>query len=479
MKRLALALFLSFAGGSALASEGGREFDFGFIASRLRDPNGDLRLRALGPFLEWAESTNGLRFSAFRPLSGTVSDPEAGRTTRYVMWPLFTGRRLRDDLTWRAILLHYADYDVSDPQSHYRFWLLPVYFQGRDPQKRPYWAVFPLGGRICDFLGRDQIDFVLFPLWGKHSVNGVVTRDVLWPIYSRTEGKGIHRFRVFPFYGRSAHRDQFKKGFVLWPFWTWARYEYRNYPGKAYILFPFWGHFDMADQEAWLFLPPLFRFSRGERLNYGYCPWPLVQWSSGEVEKLYLWPLWGRKRMHAVKTDFLLWPIFWRERMDRPEGVRRRWLALPFVQAGSTTASAREPGGRRPVVARFFKLWPLMSYERQEGARRFRVLDLWPVRDAAPVERCYAPLWTLYARTAVGNAVDSEGLWGLYRHRRRGADMRSVSVFPLVSWQRDDRAGECREWSLLHGLLGYRREGTQRRVRVLYLLRFGGGEMQP
>jgi hypothetical protein len=478
MKRFALAFFLVCAG-SVLASEGDREFDFGFIASRLRDPNGDLRVRALGPFLEWAESTNGLRFSAFRPLSGTVTDPAAERKTRYVLWPVATVRRFRDDFFWRVILAFYNDYDVDDPRSHYRFRIFPIYFQGRDVYQRSYAGLFPVGGRICDFLGRDQIDFVLFPLYAKHSVNEVVSREVLWPIYSRTEGKGIDRFRVFPFYGRAAHRDVFKKRFIMWPFWTWAKYEYPASPGTAYVVWPLWGHFDMENQQAWLFLPPLFRFSRGDRLNYGYAPWPLVQWSSGEIEKFYLFPLWGQKRMRGVKTSFLLWPIFWRERMDVAEGVSRRFMALPFVQAGSTTADADQPGGEPRAVSGFFKLWPLMSYERQEDARRLRVLDLWPVRNAPPVERCYAPLWTLYSRTAVGEAVDSELLWGLYRHRRRGEEMRSVSLFPLAAWQRDDRGAGRREWSLLQGLVGWRREGTQRSLRVLYFLRFGGKEKKP
>lgn len=479
MKRLALAFLLCLAARTAVASDSPREFDLGFVVSRLRDPNGDLRVRALGPLLEWAESTNGLRFSAFRPFSATVSDPAAGRRTRYVMWPVATVRRLRNDLSWRVLLAFYVDYDMSDPHSLYRFWILPIYFQGRDARQRPYGAVFPLGGRVCNVLGRDRIDFALFPLFARHSVNEVATTEVLWPIYSRTRGKGINRFRVFPFYGRASHQGMFEKRFVLWPFWTWARYKYPASEGTAYIVFPLWGHFKMKNQEAWLFVPPLIRFSRGERLNYGYCPWPFVQFSSGEVEKFYLWPLWGQKRMASVKTSFFLWPIFWKERMDRPEGMRRRFLALPFLQAGTTTRAPGKPGDRPQVTHRFFKLWPLLSYERQGDARRFRFLDVWPVRNVAPVERCYEPLWTLYSRTAVGEAVESELLWGLYRHRRCGPGRRALSLFPLAAWQRDDRGAGRREWSVLQGLLGYRREGTQRSVRVLYLLSFGGKEKRP
>ena len=54
-----------------------------------------------------------------------------------------------------------------------------------------------------------------------------------------------------------------------------------------------------------------------------------------------------------------------------------------------------------------------------------------------------------------------------------------MSLWPLWYWQRDDRIRAEREWSVLHGLLGYRREGTQKSFRVLYLLRFGGKEKKP
>ena len=120
-----------------------------------------------------------------------------------------------------------------------------------------------------------------------------------------------------------------------------------------------------------------------------------------------------------------------------------------------------------------------MSYMQEGGNKRFRVLELWPLRNTGPVEREYAPIWTLYTHTLMGDSYDDELLWGLYRCRKRGADYRSVSLFPVVSWTRDDRDGNRREWSVLKGLLGYKRDGTQKSVRVLYLLNFGGKEKKP
>ncbi|MFH0953576.1 MAG: hypothetical protein V1873_04535 [Verrucomicrobiota bacterium] len=457
-----------------------RTFDWGFIASRQVDVNGDLRLKLLGPFFESAVSTNGLLFWAFRPVYGSVRDPADQHAVKDILWPVAYDLQFRNEHGWRFLLAFYKNFDVTVPEPRYRFWILPIYFQGRDKHGQSYVGVFPLGGQVNEILGRDEATFFLFPLTMYSSINKVETRDVLWPIYSRTEGKGIYRFRVFPFYSRAIHRDLWEKRFILWPFWTWAHYHYPRSSGTGYIVFPLWGHFDLQDQKAWLVFPPLFRFSWGQRMNYSYCPWPFFQMSSGEIEKLYFWPLWGRKTMPGLKTTFFLWPIFRTEKVDRGDAVARRFMAVPFVQTEVLTKRPEAKGEKGEVVSRYFKLWPLFRYQREGSARHFRFLELWPLRHTAPVERCYAPLWTLYSHAAVGDSVGNEVLWGLYRSSRRGSEERSVSLFPLAEWSRDSRGEGRREWAVLKGLVGYRREGTQRTLRVLYWpVHFGPKEKAP
>lgn len=455
-----------------------REFDLGFVASRIEDANGVWRTRVLGPFLESAVATNNVRIWAARPLYSGYGQPEARRTVRDILWPAGYAVRIEDQLSWGFLVARYLDYDVEDPRSRYRLWVLPVYFQGRGKEGDFYMAVFPLGGKIKDILWKDEVRFLLYPLTAYGRINEVETRDVLWPVFSWTWGKGIERFRVFPFYGRIRHRDDYEKGFILWPFWSWARYHYPGSSGGGYLLFPLWGHIKLEDQESWSFLLPFFRFSRGERLNITYCPWPFIQAASGEKQMLYLWPLWGHKKAYGRDTTFFLWPIFQSQRVERRSETTRRFTARPVLTVERVSAPGDEPG-RTNVVRRYCKVWPLISYERDGDASRWRLLELWPLRYSGPVERSWAPLWTFFTDVRLGDARDTELLWGLYRSRRRGDAMRSVSVFPLFSVSRDRRDGDRRAWSLLHGLVGYRRDGTQRSVRVLYLLRFRGKEKKP
>ena len=455
-----------------------QEFDWGFLASRLEDANGDIRVRGLGPFFEHAQSQEGGRLSAFRPFYYSGTDAATERRFREVIWPLATTRRFLNERDTRVLLAYYKRFNVTEPRGRYRFMVLPLYFQGRDKAGQGYTALFPVAGSIHEFLGQDAMSFFLFPLWSYSSINSVETRSVLWPIYSRTKGKGISRFRVFPFYGYARHRARYEKGFVGWPFYTWAHFTYPDAQGHGYIVFPLWGRFKMPDQDAWLILPPLFRFSRGERMDYSYAPWPFFQRSRGQIERLYFWPIWGRRTLAGVRSTFFLWPIFRSERVDRGATIRRRFWALPvvFSQVDIRRAAGDEPAR---TVMRHHRVWPLVSYRQEENTRRLRLLELWPLWGASPVERNWAPFWTLFDWTKVGQNADTEVLWGLCRDRRRGEERRAVSLFPIWEWRRDDRAGGAREWNVLKGLLGRRHDERGVSYRLLYFIRLGGREKEP
>jgi len=454
------------------------EFDLGPFFMRWDDAVGTRRTRAAGPFLERARCRDGAWLKAVRPFWAAAGDPAAERSVHDYLWPVGSSKRFRKEASWRFIVAYGLRFDVDDPRSRYHVWILPIYFQGRDAEGGRYAAVFPLGGSIHEFLGRDRIFFILFPLYMRSSVNDVVTHDFLWPIISHTRGPRVLRYRVFPIYGYSRLDGSYEKRFVLWPIWTQVRYYYPNSSGSGYILFPLWGHLKLTDQESWMFLPPLIRFHRGQRMNLVYAPWPFFQKVSGEIEKLYIWPLWGRKRMHDVSSSFFLWPLFWWERHDLGRETKRRFVAMPLWYSEVRAARTYRGGERGKVTGRYWKLWPLATYQRENDVRRLRLLALWPLKASAPVERSWAPLWTLFEYRAAGRKAESEFLWGLYRHAREGNVRNRVSVFPLFSWERDEEAlpGGRRGWSLLKGLLGYERDGDRRKIRFLYFFRIGAGK---
>lgn len=465
-----LGLLAALAGGTACATRGGREFDWGILASRQTRVDGSVSLRVAGPFYESTVATNGQTLSGLRPFKVTASDPRLLQRQVHVLWPVANVRQLRQRRSTRFLLNYYTDFNIHDPRSRYHCWLVPFVFWGRDANSNRYAAVFPLGGEIRDFLWCDQIRFVLFPLWSQSSVKDVRTTALLWPVLARTRGPGVERARVFPFYGTVRYRDKYEKRFALWPFWTWVKHKRPPSAGSGYILFPLWGHIRLQDQETWFIIPPLIRFTRSERMNLLHCPWPLLQASAGAVNKFYLWPFFGTKSMAGVQSSFLLWPLGRTERVDRGPVYLKRLAVYPFVQVESSHPAQAAGETPRPALSRYVKLWPLFEYERRGAARRWRLLDLWPARDVQPVERCWAPFWTLYSGLALGDGRwEDEWLWGLVRRRHTGAGEFHHSCFPF--W-RSDGAERQRIWSVLGGLVGYERRGKDRSLRLFYVLRW-------
>lgn len=456
-----LALFLLSA--AAFGAPSGT-FDAGPLAARFEDAHGHTRLKILGPFFESAYSTQGWRLAAFRPFYSEAENPAEDKALRDYLWPLATWRRTGNEEISRYAIFFRLAHGEDRPHRRYRFWLLPFYFEGRDAQGAFYRAVFPFGGTIREFLGRDEITFVLFPLRSTSRLNDLETSNWLWPIISRTEGEGILRYRVFPFYGRSVREGAYDKRFILWPMWTEARYDYPGSKGRGFLLVPICGHMKLEDQESWWVIPPFFRYARGKNLTLLYAPWPFIQYQSGETGRLYVWPIYGRKTVGNFERTFVLWPLFWHEKTERDAATRRSTMLIPFY-FHAVTAVSNEPPNRR-----YLKVWPLFSYRRNGDEAAFRTLELWPIADSGAVERNWAPFWTLYFTARKGEATDREALWGLFRAHARPDDRLHWSLFPLFEWRREPGV---LEWSVLEGLLGRERKGSRARWRVLFFIRFG------
>ncbi len=465
-----MACLLGLAAGLGAGLATAADLDMAPLVSRDTDVFGNARWRALGPLFERSTGASGEVYWAVRPLTSTVREPAADHCESDGVWPVWTRERLKRAADWRFLVLANGfNYDITQAGGRYKFMVFPLYFQGRDAGGRNYLAVFPLGGTIRDFLGRDAIWFALFPLTYNDRVNEVETRAWLWPVVSVTDGGGHDRFRVFPFYGYTRFRLDYDKRFLLWPVWTSARYRYPGASGSGFVLFPVMGHVRLTDQETWMGLPPLFRFSRGAQQRDVHCPWPLVQWSTGTVNRLYLWPFWGRKEIAGNTSAFVLWPLYRETQRRHGNTAHDRTLMVPVLHATHDRRRAAE-GAPWVTEGRTLKVWPFFSYRREGDRSRLGVPSLFPFADYAPVDRNYAALWTLYARSACGPVREDEWFWGLVRWRR-GGGVRHLSCFPLFTLDRSADAGGT-AWSLLGGLVASEWAGGRRRVRLGYALTF-------
>jgi hypothetical protein len=341
---------------------------------------------------------------------------------------------------------------------------------GRNSNGEDYGAVFPLGGRIDHWFGRDRVEFALFPLYWHSELNDLRTDHWLWPIISRTTGRDLNRFRVFPFYGRSEKKGEGGSRYILWPFWTSSHIDRPGISGSGFMAFPFYGHAKTEVEETWMFLPPFFRHTVGRQGIHNVYLWPFIQMSSSKKEdKLYVWPLYGRRTRPEENRQFWLWPFIWKRHEIAPPITMDCFQVFPLFYSES-----HRPVKTPDVVTdRHVSVWPLLSYQRTgEETKRVRVVDLWPFRDTAPIERNLSPLWTVYRYERTPRGRENELLWGVARWGSLTNGTVSGSVFPLASWAHDRTADSYREWDFLKGMIGYQRNETGKTWRVLYVLRW-------
>lgn len=503
MKIFLLSFFVA-AIGSGCASSGMKHFDAGPVAIADQDVHRSDRVRCVGPIIETQQNKNGMRFVAVRPFYSKIEDPVRERAVSDYMWPLGMIKQYKGEIDWRFFPSFGHDFDESDSNSRHRWSVFPLIYGGQGINGEKYFAFFPFGGVLRDFIGIDRISFFLFPLYVHSQKDDNKTYTFLWPFFSFTKGDDLHRWRVFPFYGVSKNDNRFTKRFVMWPFWTSVKYDYPDQKGGGFILWPLFGKVDVGDSYARSFLPPFFKWEVGKNGHRAlFCPWPIIRYKRGEVNQFYVWPLFGTKTIAKENSKFFLWPIArWRKTI-RMGYLFRRVYIMPFLTYESKTRLVKKDGAQMQdvqanekkakqstsadlddilvnsretdVFERYFKFWPLFSYQREDDVMRFRTLALWPMKNQPAIERNWAPLWSLYGRERDGDRVESELLWGLYRHQYSNVKRR-ISVFPLFqSSSKVSESGDKRDksWSLLYGLLGYKREGLHKQFKMLYFLKFG------
>jgi len=447
------------------------EIDFAPFFQKGTDIYGNARWRALGPLLESRKTGKGDTLLAVRPLYSYLFDSAENLYRCQILYPVWMAKGKDAERDWHFVLLcSYHDFDINDPHSKYRLWLVPFYFQGRDMEGVPYLAIFPLAGSIREFLIFDEMRFALFPFTLFTRVNDVRTTAVLWPILSKTTGGGNDRLNVFPLYGYSKLREEIVKRYILWPIWTYAHYERPESPGYAYIVFPFYGRVNLENQKSLMVVPPLFRFAQGGDERRVYCPWPFIQYNSGALNKFYFWPLLGQARRDTSRYSFLLWPLGTRYEQKSPLYERTRTMFVPFLYSTSIKGSFDKAERKMDQPRKTLKIWPLFSYVRDTDESRFAMLSLFPYRDYDAVERNYGALWTIYTHSSFKDKTEDELFWGLIKYQQSEKE-RKFSLFPLISVGRENKSGEF-HWSFLKGLIAREKTGAKRSFRLLYFIRF-------
>ena len=407
-----------------------------------------VEVQALGPLLFYEKDSQGLRWG-IRPLFSFSHTQEGSRYD--LLYPLGKYEAREERKKFYLVPLSLRREDPSEGED---FALFPFYW-GRTAEGERYGGVFPLYGTLKKRFGKDEIRFLLWPLYVRSEDEGEVTQKFLWPFFQRFSGRA-KGYYVWPLYGVASRGKEHRRGYVLWPFYVWRDDGMgTDEPKSTRLYLPLYASVRTSSQRSDLYLPPFFfhRESKEPFRERWEVPWPILAWERGEgVREFKLFPLFRRRDEEERRRRFFLWPLYsyeW-DRMGGEEEEVKRILLLSRQQRITWQGGESD----------YLNLWPLFErYRDTEGEGYLHSLQLLPFHDEGMERNIYPLFWILHHRSC-GQQSRTDFLWGLFI-AKRSPRKSSFRLAFLLNWERE---GEDFSLRFLLGLIGYERRGGRGRM---------------
>jgi len=357
-----------------------------------------------------------------------------------VLAPLFRYRY--DDVFRRIQVFPFAYYTARHSPANERSWFLILFpfacFGTGD------FLILPFGGYSNSLLGIDHLLLVTPFYLRTRFVRGppgnpdvFTVHHILWPLIAwGSDGKedGRSTLRFAPFWGIKKGRGGFRKGFVLWPFYTWRKTP----DSHAFFIFPFYGRDVSPVVKHTTIMFPIYTRTRhfpSGLVDTSVFPfWRRAKGSEFTDVRRY-WPLYMYARDQNDVTTFIAWPIWRRQYVETDREFRRwTWVAQPFYR--KTTAFRKADG----ATMRKTILWPIGRWERTfDGGREVAFPVLWPYD--SPSLREYGEPWRPFVsvyrrRTWPSGNRETSALFGLYMSRRTEEQKRVRLLWGFTGWDK-------------------------------------------
>jgi hypothetical protein len=464
---LGMALALPLRGFAGALSDAGPlfdEFDLTLDAGR--------RTEAAGP-LFYSQHRDLERIWAVPPLLSYTHDPATESTEFDFLYPIFTYDKFGDQYRWQLCqLLSLAGGATQNETVRDRFTLFPLYFQQRstDPTQN-YTAFVPFYGHILHRLFRDEVYFIMMPIYVQSRKKDVVTDNYVYPLFHLRKGNGLSGWQFWPIVGHehknvTTRTNSFNeietigahdRQFVLWPIYS---QEYSalgtDNPQLIRSVLPFYSIQRSPARDSTTVLWPFFARIDDREKNYveWQTPWPLVEMARGEGKHTTrVWPFYSHATNNILESDFIMWPIYKYNRAHADPLDRRR-ARIVFWLYSDTVVKNTETGG----TSRRTDVLPFFTHRRDfNGNTRLQCLAILEpfLPGSKSIERDYSQVWSLWVseHNAKTGASSQSLLWNLYRHEKTAASTK---------------------WSALFGLFHYQSNEHGKRLRLFYVP-FGGG----
>src|SRR5258706_6567547 len=160
------------------------------------------RTEILGPVFYY-EHKESARLWAVPPLFSYTLDDEVDFSEFDFVYPVLTYDRFGSEYRFQIFqLFSFAGGKTQSETNVSRFTLFPIYFQQRSaiPEKN-YTAVIPFYGHLKNRLFRDEVSFVMMPIYVQSRKRDVVTDNYVYPFVHLRHGDGLEGWQFWPFVG--------------------------------------------------------------------------------------------------------------------------------------------------------------------------------------------------------------------------------------------------------------------------------------
>ncbi len=443
------------------------------------DEEEDVRLvEFAGPIFSYRQD-DGVKKWALRPIFFWGSESAEGRVKASPVFPFISYRRSSVQEKFHFIqLVSYSSNELKGEESARRFQIFPFLISGNTHEAERYFALLPAGGHLKNFMGADEVDLVLPPVFVRTSRHENQVVHLLWPFFSFPSGESMHGWKFWPIASSREFEGKWKRSFFLWPLFvrTETGLDTEN-PVSASVMFPFYAQ-SLSPNRVTRSYFSLFFLTRdtGESpfTSWGF-PWPLMQVTRGEDRHTTrFFPLFGTRTVGAKHSEYFLWLLYSKiEHMGETQQSSHVRLGAIFYDHLRRRDLQAETEETRTVV------WPLFSFNRP-APETYRFSFPAPFESLLPAHdrlvSTYSPFWTLLSvdrRPDQGRRVSF--LWKVFDHELKGESRRWNLLGPVLAYQAE--GNQEKKFSFLGGFLGYHREGSQKSLRFLFIpLHLGGAE---
>jgi hypothetical protein len=455
-----LALFFTF----PAAADTDDESIFGPAFSKFRlTLQSGYREEAAGP-LYYSQQAERETQMALPPFYCQTFTPDVGWAEWEIFYPIIDYRRFGSEYRLQIVeLFSFSGGNAQETPGVRRFTLFPIYFQLRSPDTNlNYTALVPIYGNLKNRLFRDDIKFVLFPLYSETRKRDVVTDNYVYPIFHLRHGDHMTGWQVWPLMG-AEHKEPtsstnsldevkvdggYDHFFAIWPFYLTGRTGLgTTNPATSLTILPFYNRLRSPQRDESCYGWPIGCNSIDDReKNYVEHDvlWPFVVRARGSKTVTRYFPFYSRAHNLNLESDFYAWPIYKFNRLESAPLERRRTRIFLFLYSDTVERNTQSGEFKRRV-----DFWPFYTFHRDlNGDRRLEAMAL--VEPLFPnnrsVTREYSQVWAFWrtehnART--GDATQSL-LWNLYRRETNARAKKFSLLFGLLQYQSTTRGASWR-----------------------------------